>query len=240
MKREAPMNIPEFAAVLTAVMRHNMRLHDEGASIKDYLVPMAWGDPGLGKSDIAEAVADDLGWEMVYADLATRDPADLGGMPWITDGRTMRCRPDWLPTEGRGILFLDELPQAGLANLNIAATLIREHRIGEHRLPPTWMVTCAGNYQHNRAGTTTMPSHVRNRLLHLDINADANAWAKWASARGINPMLDRLQPLSRTGIPPQVLARPTTPTRRHEAGRPATRCCGSTCRRRSNANAPAA
>jgi len=161
MKREAPMNIPEFATVLTAVMRHNMRLHDEGASIKDYLVPMAWGDPGLGKSDIAEAVADDLGWEMVYADLATRDPADLGGMPWVTDGRTVRCRPDWLPTEGRGILFLDELPQAGLANLNIAATLIREHRIGEHRLPPTWMVTCAGNYQHNRAGTTTMPSHVR-------------------------------------------------------------------------------
>jgi hypothetical protein len=189
MKREAPMNIPEFATVLTAVMRHNMRLHDEGASMKDYLVPMAWGDPGLGKSDIAEAVADDLGWEMVYADLATRDPADLGGMPWVTDGRTVRCRPDWLPTEGRGILFLDELPQAGLANLNIAATLIREHRIGEHRLPPTWMVACAGNYQHNRAGTTTMPSHVRNRLLHLDINADANAWAKWASARGINPML---------------------------------------------------
>ena len=183
------MNIPEFATVLTAVMQHNTRLHNEGASIKDYLVPMAWGDPGLGKSDIAEAVADDLGWKMVYADLATRDPTDLGGMPWVTDGRTVRCRPDWLPTEGRGILFLDELPQAGLANLNIAATLIREHRIGEHRLPPTWMVICAGNYQHNRAGTTTMPSHVRNRLLHLDINADANAWAKWASARGINPML---------------------------------------------------
>ena len=51
------------------------------------------------------------------------------------------------------------------------------------------MVTCAGNYQHNRAGTTTMPSHVRNRLLHLDISADANAWAKWASARGVNPMV---------------------------------------------------
>ena len=25
---------------------------------------------------------------MVYADLATRDPADLGGLPWVTDGRT--------------------------------------------------------------------------------------------------------------------------------------------------------
>ena len=27
------MNIPEFATVLTTVMRHNMRLHDEGASL---------------------------------------------------------------------------------------------------------------------------------------------------------------------------------------------------------------
>jgi hypothetical protein len=188
-KGKHPMNIPEFATVLTAVMRHNLRLYEEGASLKDYLVPMAWGDPGLGKSDIAETVAADLRWKMVYADLATRDPAELAGMPWVEDGRTIRCRPDWLPTAGSGILFLDELPQAGIANLNIAATLIREHRIGEHLLPPTWMVACAGNHQHNRAGTTTMPSHVRNRLLHLTIDADASAWAQWASARGINPML---------------------------------------------------
>ena len=183
------MNIPEFATVLTAVMRQNLALCDAGASLKDYLVPMAWGDPGLGKTDVAEAVAGDLGWDLVYADLATRDPAELGGIPWVKDGRTIRCRPDWLPDHGAGILFLDELPQAGLANLNIAATLIREHRIGEHKLPATWMVVCAGNYQHNRAGTTTMPSHVRNRLMHLDVEADANAWAKWASSRGINAML---------------------------------------------------
>src|SRR5260370_522819 len=150
---------------------------------------MAWGDPGLGKSDIAEAVAQDLGLDLIYADLATRDPAELAGIPWVRDGRTIRCRPDWLPDAGSGILFLDELPQAGIANLNIAATLIRDHRIGEHRLPPTWMVVCAGNHQHNRAGTTTMPSHVRNRLLHLDIDADANAWAQWASARRVDPML---------------------------------------------------
>ena len=29
------MNIPKFATVLTTVMHHNMRLHDEGASLKD-------------------------------------------------------------------------------------------------------------------------------------------------------------------------------------------------------------
>ena len=183
------MNIPEFAAVLTAVIRHNSKLHEDGTSLKDYLVPMAWGDPGLGKSDIAEAVAADLELDLIYADLVTRDPADLGGMPWVQDGRTTRSRPDWLPTDGKGILFLDELPQAGIANLNIAATLIREHRIGEHQLPPGWMIVCAGNHQHNRAGTTTMPSHVRNRLMHCYVEADADAWAKWASSRRLSPML---------------------------------------------------
>ena len=124
------MNIQDFATTLTAVIRHNRALLSTGWSVKDYLVPMAWGDPGVGKSDIAEAVAEDCGLDLIYADLATRDPAELAGIPWVKDGRTIRCRPDWLPTEGRGILFLDELPQAGIANLNIAATLIREHRIG--------------------------------------------------------------------------------------------------------------
>jgi hypothetical protein len=41
--------------------------------------------------------------------------------------------------------------------MNIAASLIRDHRIGEHKLPRSWMIVCAGNHQHNRAGTTTMP-----------------------------------------------------------------------------------
>lgn len=74
------MNIPECARVLTAVIRYDLRLHADGAPLKDYLVPMPWGDPGLGKTDIAETVAESLGLELVYAELATRDPADLGGI----------------------------------------------------------------------------------------------------------------------------------------------------------------
>jgi hypothetical protein len=198
------MNIPNFARVLGAIIRQNVAIAREGGSPRDYLVPMAWGDPGLGKTEIVERVAADLGdlgrdplaergdeggWQVVYADLQTRDPADLGGLPWIENGRAIRCRPDWLPTAGRGLLFLDELPAAGLANMNIAASLIRDHRIGEHVLPPGWVLVCAGNHPHNRAGTTTMPSHVRNRLVHLTIDADVNAWASWAARAGIAPML---------------------------------------------------
>lgn len=72
---------------------------------------------------------------LVYADLATRDPAELAGLPWTKDSRSIRCRPDWLPREGQGLLFLDELPQAGVANLNIAATLIADTVSASMRSP---------------------------------------------------------------------------------------------------------
>ena len=186
---KSTMNIIDFKTVLANVMRFNERVIAGGGAVKDLIVPMAWGDPGLGKTDIAAATAEELGWSLVYADLATRDPAELAGLPWIKDGRSIRCRPDWLPSDGQGFLFLDELPQAGVANLNIAATLIREHRIGEHALAAGWMVVCAGNHPHNRAGTTTMPSHVRNRLMHITVEADVKVWASWAANRGVDPVL---------------------------------------------------
>ena len=44
----------------------------------------------------------------------------------------VRMRPDWMPTEGPCILFVDELPQAQAANMNIAAQLFNERRIGPH------------------------------------------------------------------------------------------------------------
>ena len=55
------MNIAKFAQVLAAIIRHNMAIAANGGLPRDYLVPIAWGDPGLGKTEIVEAVADDLG-----------------------------------------------------------------------------------------------------------------------------------------------------------------------------------
>jgi hypothetical protein len=34
-----------------------------------------------------------------------------------------------------------------------------------------------------------MPTHLRNRLLHLEVDADAAAWARWAMGQGIDPVL---------------------------------------------------
>jgi MoxR-like ATPase len=41
------------------------------------------------------------------------DPVDIRGLPHLgPDGRSTWATPDFLPTEGEGILFLDELNAA--------------------------------------------------------------------------------------------------------------------------------
>ena len=55
------MNIPEFARVVGAVIHHNIAVARDGGAPRDYLVPMAWGDPGLGKTEIIESVTGELG-----------------------------------------------------------------------------------------------------------------------------------------------------------------------------------
>ena len=84
----------------------------------------------------------------------------------------VRMRPDWMPTEGEGILFLDELPQAPVSNQNIAAQIVNERRVGPHYLPEGWVIVAAGNRMSDRAGTNNMPSHLKDRLMFLEIEAD--------------------------------------------------------------------
>ncbi len=69
------MNIEDFTTVLTAIMQHNASSVRAARPLTELIVPMAWGDPGIGKTEMVEMVARDLGWSMIHADLATRDPA---------------------------------------------------------------------------------------------------------------------------------------------------------------------
>lgn len=149
---------------------------------------MFWGKPGMGKSavinELAEAVraalpdkARDFRVETVI--LANYDAADFGGVTWIDNGVTRKIKPFWFPTEGTtGVLFLDELPAAAQMNQNIVAQLVCERRIGEFKLPVGWSIIAAGNRRTDRAGTSEMPMHVRNRFAHFDVEEDFSSWVQ--------------------------------------------------------------
>ena len=77
------MKPSELFEVLHALMTERVPLH-------------IWGACGVGKSQIVAQVASDLGWQ--FLDIRA-DQAE-----WVS--------PKFLPTSGKGILFLDELTAA--------------------------------------------------------------------------------------------------------------------------------
>jgi MoxR-like ATPase len=71
-----------------------------------------WGACGVGKSQLVKQVAQHLKREFIDVRAVQLDPVDFRGLPRIKDDRTEWITPNFLPTSGEGILFLDELTSA--------------------------------------------------------------------------------------------------------------------------------
>lgn len=130
---------------------------------------MIWGAPGIGKSSVVAEVASQHDLHVIDLRLSQLAPTDLRGLPVVDDTVAKWLPPDFLPTDGAGILFLDEINMAPPAVQGIAQQLILDRQIGNYRLPSEWFVWAAGNRKQDKSSTFDMPSALANRFLHLDI-----------------------------------------------------------------------
>ena len=170
--------ISEAKEILHAVIKQNIELKKQGCNPAELNTPYLISEPGIGKTSIVEQVAKELGIGFQQVILAQYDPADLGGMPYLTEvpgqqgfKTLVRARPHFMPTTGSGILFLDELTQSFVSNQNIAGQIVNEHCVGEHVLPEGWVVVVASNDATNRAGTNPMPTQLKDRLMWMHLIA---------------------------------------------------------------------
>lgn len=145
------------------------------------------GAPGVGKSDTLRQAGNELDVEVRDIRATLLDPVDLRGLPTIAENedgskfkQTLWAVPDFLPTTGSGILFLDELNAAPQATQAACYQLILDRRLGDYTLPAGWLVCAAGNRETDRAVVHRMPSALANRLVHLDFDVDNDAWTQWA------------------------------------------------------------
>ena len=67
---------------------------------------MLWGPPGIGKSSIVSNVAQSNRLRLVDLRLSQLAPTDLRGLPVAEGGVSRWYPPEFLPTEGKGVLFL--------------------------------------------------------------------------------------------------------------------------------------
>ncbi len=147
-----------------------------------------WGPPGVGKSRVAAQTAAALDLPLTDIRAVLLDPVDLRGLPHIgQDGRTHWRAPAFLPENGQGVLFLDELNAAPPLVQAACYQLILDRALGEYRLPDGWAVIAAGNRDQDRAVTHRMPSALANRFVHLEFEPHLPDWLAWAEAAGVRP-----------------------------------------------------
>ncbi len=152
---------------------------------------MIWGPPGVGKSSIVAQVAQATGMEVIDLRLSQLAPTDLRGLP-VADSAQGISRwypPEFLPREGSGILFLDELNLAPPAMQGMAQQLILDRRVGSYTVPERWFVWAAGNRKEDRASVFDMPAPLANRFIHLVVEPHFESFKSYALAHDIHEQI---------------------------------------------------
>ena len=140
---------------------------------------MLWGPPGIGKSSIVADVANGAKLQLVDLRLSQLAPTDLRGLPVADKGVSRWFPPEFLPTTGKGILFLDEINMAPPTMQGIAQQLILDRKVGSYTVPEGWYIWAAGNRKSDKAAVFEMPSALANRFIHLDLTPDFDSFKAW-------------------------------------------------------------
>ncbi|HLZ58716.1 MAG TPA: MoxR family ATPase [Ktedonosporobacter sp.] len=154
-----------------------------------FLSTMIWGPPGIGKSSIVAQTAEAHDLEMIDVRLSQLAPTDLRGLPVADNGVSRWYPPEFLPREGRGILFLDELNLAPPAMQGMAQQLILDRRVGSYVVPEGWFIWAAGNRKEDRAAVFDMPSPLANRFIHLVVEPHFESFKTYAMTHNIHEQL---------------------------------------------------
>jgi len=166
-----------------------------------------WGPPGVGKSQVVDQFTKEADLQMRDVRAILLDPVDLRGLPHINgDNRAHWAVPDFLPRDGKGVLFLDELNVAAPMVQAACYQLVLDRQLGEYILPEGWTVIAAGNRASDRAVTHAMPAPLRNRFVHLDFEVDLDDWCNWALGAGSPKWHRPKAEKSTTGMRPEIVA----------------------------------
>lgn len=193
------LNISRAVHLLKEVIAHNIECATSGRKgFNDFVVPYFVGDPGVGKTAIPQIAAKDLELDYYQSIVAQYDAGVLAGLPFASkdeDGNDtmVTLRPDHMPPlrDANGndlfaIWNLDELPQAFLAQQNIISQLVNQWKIGRHQVSRGVTMVATGNKTENRAGTTQMPTHLKDRLARFVIEPDADEWIEFAASNNVH------------------------------------------------------
>ena len=145
------------------------------------------GSTGIGKSRVVQDLCTATKRELRDIRASQFDPVDARGVPVPDRDRrvTEWFPPGFLPTEGRGIMFLDEFNRANQDTQSAFYQLILERQLGEYILPDGWHIIAAGNREIDGCMVQPMSRALKNRFIHLEMEPHYPDWHDWALLNGV-------------------------------------------------------
>ncbi len=146
--------------------------------------PMFVGPPGIGKSEVVQQWCKMNGYQMIDFRGALVEAPDLIGFPFVTvvGGRqvTSHVTPDFWPTEGKGVLFIDEINRANTSVLNAFMQLLTDRKLHKYTLPKEWLIVSAINPEDSgNNDVTTMDDAFKSRFTMFNIDFDKNSFVDY-------------------------------------------------------------
>jgi ATPase family associated with various cellular activities (AAA) len=173
------MNIQTFKSIVPILFKYKV-------------VPFVWGAQGVGKTQTLRQIATEMGIGFTHLHMANLEVGDLVGLlVKRDDGTVYHARPEWFPTEGRGIIFLDELNRMHPDVMQAMFSFITSGTIHMHKLPPGWVIAAAGNYSDGDFQVTdTSDAAWMSRFCHIDFKPTIEEFNLFAEKRGAFAMAD--------------------------------------------------
>lgn len=161
-------------------------------------IPLFAGEAGIGKSEIVQQWVkmkqqDDPSFGFLDLRMAYFEGPDLVGLPkFETDEngieRTQTALPAFWPTEGKGLILLEEPNRAQPATLNALMQLLTDRKIHNYKIPDGYILAACinpdGNYD-----VTTMDTALKNRFEIFDVEYDHNHFIDYAKENKWHPSI---------------------------------------------------
>lgn len=171
------------------LIQHVLHTNDHAVAIgKKKKSVCIWGRHGIGKTELVEKIAKEKGYHFAYiAPAQFEEMGDLLGMPTISDDKTAFAPPAWVPTvDEPGILLIDDVNRADDRILRGIMQLLQNYELTSWKLPPKWTIVLTANPDGGDYSVTPMDDAMITRMLHVTMEFDVKAWARWAEKNGID------------------------------------------------------
>lgn len=154
------------------------------------------GPVGVGKSQIAIAVAKALGWYVEVVNLINFQPPEVAG--WVTQvgDQMAQLKPAWLvriltaaEAGKKTLLVFEEFPQCDKDVQTAATQILWDRRCAGHRLPDDCLIVANGNRKEDRANVRAMPEQVVSRFTIVEVEAELDATLTHFAKIGVHPVV---------------------------------------------------